>query len=33
VHAEGLVHEAAVNRWTFTKAVVTLSATPGENQE
>lgn len=33
VHAEGLVHEADVNRWTFIKAVVTLPATPGEDQE
>lgn len=33
VHAEGLVHEADRNRWTFTKAVVTLPETPGEEQE
>lgn len=33
VHAEGLVHEADRNRWTFTKAVVTLPDTPGEEQE
>lgn len=33
VRAEGLVHEAELNRWTFTKAVVTLPVTPGEDQE
>lgn len=33
VRAEGLVHEAELNRWTFTKAVVTLPATPGEERE
>ncbi|WP_449393815.1 hypothetical protein [Devosia riboflavina] len=33
VRAEGLVHEADRNRWTFTKAVVTLPETPGEEQE
>lgn len=33
VRAEGMVHEAELNRWTFTKAVVTLPATPGEDQE
>lgn len=33
VKAEGLVHEADRNRWTFTKAVVTLPETPGEEQE
>lgn len=33
VHAEGMVHEADRNRWTFTKAVVTLPDTPGEEQE
>jgi len=33
VRAGGLVHEADRNRWTFTKAVVTLPETPGEEQE
>lgn len=33
VRAEGLVHEADRNRWTFSKATVTLPATPGEEQE
>lgn len=33
VRAEGLVHEADRNRWTFTKAIVTLPETPGEEQE
>lgn len=33
VQAEGLVHEADRNRWTFTKAVVTLPDTPGDEQE
>ena len=33
VKAKGLVHEADRNRWTFTKAVVTLPETPGEEQE
>lgn len=33
VRAEGLVHEAELNHWTFTKAVVTLPATPGEERE
>ncbi len=33
VRAEGLVHDARLNRWTFTKAVVTLPETPGEDEE
>lgn len=33
VRAEGLVHQAKANRWTFTKAIVTLPVTPGEDQE
>jgi lipopolysaccharide export system protein LptC len=33
VRAEGMVHEANASRWTFTKATVTLPATPGEDQE
>ncbi|HWV20575.1 MAG TPA: hypothetical protein VN036_06075 [Devosia sp.] len=33
VRAEGLVHQADLNRWTFSKAVVTLPETPGEEQE
>ncbi|CAN7464428.1 hypothetical protein [Devosia sp. LjRoot3] len=33
VRAEGMVHEADRNRWTFTNAIVTLPETPGEEQE
>jgi len=33
VRAEGMVHEAELSRWTFTKATVTLPSTPGENAE
>lgn len=33
VRAEGMVHDARLNRWTFTKAVVTLPETPGEDEE
>lgn len=33
VRADGLVHDARLNRWTFSKAVVTLPVTPGEDQE
>ena len=33
VRAEGMVHEAELGRWTFTKATVTLPGTPGEDQE
>ncbi len=31
VRAEGLHYDAAALRWTFTRAVVTLPSTPGEN--
>lgn len=33
IRAEGMVFEADLNRWTFTKAVVTMPSTPGEDQE
>ncbi|KKB78749.1 hypothetical protein VW35_09580 [Devosia soli] len=33
VRAQGMVHEAELSRWTFTKATVTLPSTPGENEE
>ena len=32
VRAEGMVHEAEAGRWTFTRAVVTLPSTPGEEK-